>query len=158
MNAEKIEYQARKKTVYQADMRGFFLHPDEASELFFQPGEFNMPFGSVEQEPPPAGEGFVPRLIGGKWEVVEDHRGEVLYVASTGAHYEFGTLVELDGSSVIYDGGGPVPAWLTNVPPEPEPAVEQVVTSVDSRPISVFQTDTLKPMYHALPAAGHEAG
>lgn len=107
--------------VYQTDPLGFFLYEDQAHELLQQPGDFNIPYGAVTVAPPAAPEAHIQRLVNGEWVVVEDHRKDVLYVVETGAPYQIGSTVEVDSASVTYDGGGPVPAWLTDVAPEPLP-------------------------------------
>lgn len=104
--------------VYQADANGFYLYESKASELALDPGNYNIPFGAVQSAPPKCIDGEVARLVNGEWGVVEDHRADTLYVVATGAKYTLGTAV--DGQS--YDGGGPVPEWLTDV--EPAPAEE----------------------------------
>lgn len=53
----------------------------------------------------------------GRWVVIEDHRSGELYTTD-GARYEMGS--DVDGQT--YDGLGPVPNWLTDTAPEPEPA------------------------------------
>ncbi|WP_353191951.1 phage tail protein [Pandoraea pnomenusa] len=108
-----------EKTVYQTDAAGFFLYRTTAHELFLSPGEFNVPYGAVEAEPPAANDGSVPKWDGEKWMIVEDHRQKSLYVVATGAAYTLGDTVELNSESVTYDGGGPIPAWLTLDAPAP---------------------------------------
>lgn len=109
-------------TVYQADADGFFLYESKASELALDPGHFNVPFGAVPAEPPSVSSGQVARLMNGEWTVVEDHRSDMLYVIATGASYQVGTNVH--GQS--YDGGGPIPVWLTDVQPAPADSVEDI--------------------------------
>lgn len=110
--------------VYQTDPLGFFLYEDQAHELLHQPGDFNIPYGAVTVAPPAAPAGHVQRLVDGEWVVVEDHRKDVLYVVESGAPYQIGSTVEVDSASVTYDGGGPVPDWLTTVPPVVPEAVD----------------------------------
>lgn len=114
------------KTFYQTNPFGFFLYEDQAHELLLQPGEFNIPYGAVETPPPAVGEGFIQKLVEGEWTVVEDHRQAVLYLVEGGAQYQFGSHVDVDSASVTYDGGGPIPAWLTDVAPEIEEPVQEV--------------------------------
>lgn len=112
--------------VYQTNAFGFFLYEDKACELLLQPGEFNVPFGAVETPPPEAGAGFIQKLVDGEWTVVEDHRDVDLYVIATGDRYQLGTHVDVDNASVTYDGGGPIPAWLTDVAPAIDEPVQEV--------------------------------
>lgn len=108
-----------KKTVYQTDEHGFFLYPAIAHELYLSPGGFNVPYGAVEVQPPNVDGGMVSMWDGAAWSVVEDHRGTKLYVAESGREYQIGTALEVDGQSVTYHGGGPVPPWLTLDAPPP---------------------------------------
>lgn len=101
--------------VYQADANGFFLYESKASELALDPGNYNIPFGAVVAAPPKCPAGEVARLVNGEWAAVEDHRDDTLYVVGTNAKYTLGSVV--DGQS--YDGGGPLPEWLTDVEPAP---------------------------------------
>ncbi|VVD98358.1 hypothetical protein PCO31110_02007 [Pandoraea communis] len=106
------------KVVYQADEVGFFLYPTMAYELYLSPGDFNVPYGAVEAQPPTVEGGMVPMWDGAAWSVVEDHRGKKLYVAHTGHEYQLGAAVDVSGESVTYHGGGPIPPWLTETAPE----------------------------------------
>lgn len=112
------------KTVYQTDQYGFFLYPTDAHELPLSPGDFNIPYGAYEGAPPVCAAGLVARRTSDGWVAVEDHRRDQLFVLDGSGVYEMGSQVEVDGESVTYDGGGPVPSWLTAdapVPPiEPE--------------------------------------
>ncbi|VVD68067.1 hypothetical protein PCO31010_00462 [Pandoraea commovens] len=111
-----------EKIVYQTDPAGFFLYQETAHELFMSPGEFNVPYGAVEVGPPAANEGYAPKWDGEKWAIVEDHRQKSFYVVTTGAPYMLGDSIELENESVRYDGGGPIPVWLTlDVPPVTDP-------------------------------------
>ena len=110
-------------TVYQADSLGFFLYPTEAFELPLQPEEFNVPFGAHRKAPPVAPSGFVARATAQDvWEVVEDHRRDILFYVKEPAtgekeayleQYLMGAVVEIGGKAVSYDGGGAIPDWLT---------------------------------------------
>jgi len=106
--------------VFQADPTGFFLYASKANELALDPGNFNVPFGAVPVAPPEAIPGQVARLVDGEWALVEDHRTDTLYVIASGARYTLGEAIE----GQRYDGGGPLPEWLTDIPPEPAEAVE----------------------------------
>ncbi|MCI1005051.1 phage tail protein [Herbaspirillum sp. C7C8] len=106
-------------TVYQADPQGFFLYPTEAFELPLQPGDFNIPYGALIDEPPAAQQGYVARFVENGWQLVEDHRRDLLFYRSVTAEgveeyreYAVNTPVEVGGEVLIYDGGGPVPSWL----------------------------------------------
>ena len=114
-------------TVYQGDALGFFLYPTQAFELPLQPGDFNIPYGALIEEPPAAPPGFVARVGESGWKLVEDHRQERLfYVLQSAAgdelaifsEYPIGSQVVVDGQEQRYDGGGPVPAWLLAELPE----------------------------------------
>lgn len=120
----------RQKTVWQSDLLGFLLYPVIAYELTLQPGSFNIPFGAVESEPWPAPAGMVNRANDdwAAWVLVEDHRRDALYYVkepATGEKqavlelYRMGAVIEIDGQTESYDGGGPIPTWLTATPPEP---------------------------------------
>lgn len=113
----------RQKIVWQADLLGFLLYPTIAHELALQPGKYNVPFGAVELEPFAASAGMVNRATDDwtSWKLVEDHRQDRLYYLSVPAsndavaqyaQYVMNTPVEIDGATVLYDGGGPIPGWL----------------------------------------------
>lgn len=108
-----------QKTIYQADKNGFFLYEDQANAFFLDPTRFNIPYLAYEEKPPATDPGYVARRKNGEWIVVEDHRADVLYVASTGEIYTIDSTVEIDNASVRYDGGGPIPPWLTPDAPQP---------------------------------------
>ncbi|VVE55305.1 hypothetical protein PIN31009_04955 [Pandoraea iniqua] len=114
-----------EKIVYQTDESGFFLYQTTAHELFLSPGEFNVPYGAVEAEPPAVNEGSVSRWDGEKWTIVEDNRRKLLYVVTTSAPYTIGEPVDLVNETVRYDGGGPIPAWLTLGPLSPKDPLRQ---------------------------------
>ncbi len=114
-------------TVYQADALGFFLYPTQAFELPLQPGDFNIPYGALIEEPPAAPQGYVARVVGSEWQLVEDHRQDRLFYVmqpaagdelAMFAEYLIGSQLALDGQELRYDGGGPVPAWLISQLPE----------------------------------------
>ncbi|MCI3205835.1 MULTISPECIES: phage tail protein [Pandoraea] len=105
------------KTVYQTDERGLFLYPTTAHELYLSPGEYNIPFGAVEAEPPVTEDGTVQKWIEGAWTVVEDNRHKRLYVARSAEEYQLGATIEINGESVTYHGDGPIPEWLTDTRP-----------------------------------------
>ncbi|OWY32029.1 phage tail protein [Herbaspirillum aquaticum] len=113
--------------VYQADALGFFLYPTQAFELPLQPGDFNIPYGALIEEPPAASPGFVARTSESGWQLVEDHRQDRLFYElqpaagdelAIFAEYTTGSQVVVDGQTLRYDGGGPVPAWLISQLPE----------------------------------------
>ncbi|MFY1901499.1 phage tail protein [Achromobacter xylosoxidans] len=108
------------KTVYQTDpATGIYLFPTLANELALAPGVFNIPFGAYEDAPPAAEPGHVAKRdhAGSGWTVVEDHRGDVLYLADHGGQYSLGSTVEIEGLPMSYPGWGKVPAWLTLTAP-----------------------------------------
>ncbi len=119
----------KSKDVYQADPAGFFLYKTTAYELALAPGKFNVPNLAYEDAPPVAGPGMVARRTAeGGWQLVEDHRTDILYYLKTAAsdeeeaifeQYQIGTEIEIDGEQVSYDGSGPLPDWLTDIAPEP---------------------------------------
>ncbi|WP_432239910.1 hypothetical protein [Herbaspirillum robiniae] len=49
------------KTVYQTNEAAYYTHNEEAQEFPFSEGEFNVPFGAVEVEPPAREVGFRAR-------------------------------------------------------------------------------------------------
>ncbi|OZI26846.1 hypothetical protein CAL26_05920 [Bordetella genomosp. 9] len=104
--------------VYQTDTSGLFLYPTKANELALDAGNYNIPFGAVRQSPPQAPEGHVARWNGQAWDVVEDHRGDTLYMVGTGKQYTLGEIAEVDGQDARYSGWGEIPAWLTTEAPE----------------------------------------
>ncbi|WP_076591968.1 hypothetical protein [Herminiimonas arsenitoxidans] len=119
--------------VDQTDQFGFFQFRTAANELALAPGFFNIPYRAYADLAPEAPAGMIQRRVGAAWEVVEDHRADTLYYVKTPATetkpavldvYQFGTAVDVDGTPASYDGGGPVPDWLTDVAPVPEPAPE----------------------------------
>lgn len=109
----------KTKVVYQTNPDGLFLYETVANELALQPGSFNVPYGAVGTPPPEVAAGAVARWTGEEWVSVEDHRGDVLYVADSGELYSLGSAVEVNEDEVNYAGWGPVPAWLTPTAPEP---------------------------------------
>lgn len=118
-NNEPQSTELKSKTVYQADLLGFFLYSTLAYELALAPDYYNIPFGAYEDEPLPAPVGMVNRrsedLLA--WVHVEDHRDGAFWVVGTGQQYAIGSAVSIDGVDALYDGGGPVPDWLTDVAP-----------------------------------------
>ncbi|MBF8176930.1 phage tail protein [Herminiimonas contaminans] len=120
--------------VFQADYKGFLLFQTVANELALAPGVFNRPYLSYDERPHEAPPGMVNRRnlpINDAWVLVEDHRDDVLYYVvapateekpAVIAQYHLDQLVEVDGVQVSYDGGGPIPYWLTDVAPVPAPA------------------------------------
>lgn len=105
------------KPVFQGDQHGFYLYEAVANELPLSPGAFNIPYGAYEDKPPLAPDGMVARRDGNGWQVVADHRRDMLYVVETGQQYSIGSPVEVGGQTLMYDGGGAVPAWLTDDAP-----------------------------------------
>lgn len=104
------------KTVYQTDLVSrVYLYPVEANELPWVPGFYNIPYGAYEDAPPDTTEGQVARRVvdGSQWELVQDHRSDVLYLVATGGRYDVGTVVDIDGEQLTYLGCGDLPAWLT---------------------------------------------
>lgn len=110
--------------VYQADIKGFFLYETIAHALALAPEYFNIPYGAYVDAPPPAQSGMIARRIDDEWVLVEDHREGIFYVVETNQPYNIGAPEMVGGVEVVYDGGGAVPDWLTDVEPvieEPEP-------------------------------------
>lgn len=110
------------KTVYQTDpTSGIYLFTTQANELALAPGVFNVPFGAYEDSPPElaAGEAARWEQSSSAWTVVEDHRGERLYLVKDGTEYQTGSDVDIDGEPASYPGWGKVPAWLTPIPSNP---------------------------------------
>lgn len=119
--------------VSQADEKGFHLFDTVAHELGLAPDHFNIPYRAYADLAPAAPPGMVQRRVDGAWAAVEDHRADALYYVKTPATettpaviavYQLGATVDVDGIPASYDGGGPVPNWLTDVAPVPEPAPE----------------------------------
>lgn len=108
--------------IWQTDIGGFLLYPATANELAMQPDEYNIPFGAYEDEPPEAPSGYVARRIDDVWAIVEDHRSDTLYLVGTAEQYQIGTELAVGAEVLRYDGGGPIPAWLTSEPVLPEEA------------------------------------
>lgn len=104
-------------TVYQTDADGAYLFPVQANEIALQPGQFNIPYGAVEAEPPTVPSGQVAQWVDGAWSTVEDNRSATLYVASSGEQYTLGESIEVDSASVSYNGLGAIPNWLTTTAP-----------------------------------------
>jgi hypothetical protein len=107
-----------QKAVYQTDSNGLYLYESVANELSLSPGSFNIPFGAYLDAPPATEVGSRPRREGDKWELVEDHRDTSLWFAETGEQYTLGNVRTVNGVDVSYPGWGPLPAWLTDVPPQ----------------------------------------
>lgn len=125
-------------TVYQINSLGFFLYQTVANELPFQPGMFNIPYDAIELAPPNVDSGYVARFVNGEWQVVEDHRKDTLFYQVEQATnekpplyapYKIADVVQIDGESMSYDGGGPVPVWLLSELPvqEPMPTEEELL-------------------------------
>lgn len=109
-----------QKVVYQTDSEGLFAYETVANELPLAPGYYNIPYGAYEDVPPPAPAGMVQRRVEGQpWYLVEDHRKDRLWVASTGAPYAPHEEIEVEGVRVSYPGWGLIPAWLTQEEPAP---------------------------------------
>ncbi len=102
---------------WQTDLSGFLLYTALANELAMQPDHYNIPFGAYDNEPPEAPDGHVVRRIDDDWVIVEDHRSDTLYLVDTGVQYQIGTEVQMGVDLLSYDGGGPIPDWLTVEPP-----------------------------------------
>lgn len=119
----------RSIPVWQADDKGFLLFETVANELVLDPGEFNRPYQSYDERPHEEPPGMVNRRnlpVNDAWVLVEDHRADILYYVHTPAteekpavinQYHLDQVVLVDGVQVSYDGGGPVPDWLTDVAP-----------------------------------------
>ncbi|MGE8614040.1 MAG: phage tail protein [Achromobacter veterisilvae] len=110
------------KIVYQTDpVNRLYLYTTVANELPLAPGFFNIPFGAYEDAPPEAPEGYAAQRneAGTEWGLVEDHRADALYLAASGAPYEVGSAVEIEGVPSSYPGWGEVPTWLTLTAPAP---------------------------------------
>lgn len=107
--------------VDQTDQFGFFQFSMKIYELPLAPGLYSVPYGAFRERAPAVPEGMVARNQGDGWSVVEDHRGTAFYLLSNGEKYEFGRVVQIEGEDVSYEGGGPVPSWLTDVAPQPVP-------------------------------------
>lgn len=114
--------------VDQTDQFGFLIFRTIANEFPLAPGYFNIPYRAYADLAPDAPAGMVQRRVGDDWEIVEDHRQDVLYYVKTPAtetkpavldHYQIGAVVNVEGVPTSYDGGGPVPEWLTDVAPVP---------------------------------------
>lgn len=76
------------KTVCQLDSNAYFLGLTTADEDPLQQGQYLIPAGCVEAEPPLAVAGKQPRWNGEGWEYEEDHRGEIYYDTATGEKVE----------------------------------------------------------------------
>lgn len=112
-------------TVWQTNAAGFLLYAIGANELSMQSGEYNIPYGAYADAPPDARAGHVARRIEGAWAMVEDHRSDTLYVIDGhGTKYQIGSEIEIEGTMLSYDGGGPIPDWLTLDAPVVEHEVE----------------------------------
>ncbi|SBV94124.1 putative Tail fiber assembly protein [uncultured Alphaproteobacteria bacterium] len=96
------------KTVHRfAPVSGEYLGPValDASDLSpREPGVYLIPGNCTEDAPPEAPAGHVAVRRGLAWEVVEDHRGETVYVA---------------GTAVRVAHLGPLPEGATTAPPTP---------------------------------------
>ncbi|MBP5856268.1 DUF4376 domain-containing protein [Marivibrio halodurans] len=109
------------KTVHQTDALGVLVGPLylDAGDLDpLELGRYLVPAGAVDEPPPgevPAG--HVARWTGAAWTVVEDHRGETVYDAETGAAT---TVTDL----------GLLPAGASQTPPLP--TAEALCDAVDA--------------------------
>jgi hypothetical protein len=106
----KGDIMKESKTVYQTDENGFFLHPTAIYSSL-------IPYRAHEEAPPPTEAGKVARRVNDGWDVGEDHRRDVLYIAGTNTPYEIGKAVDAG----TYDGYGAIPPWLSTTTPEPPP-------------------------------------
>lgn len=132
-----------KKTVYQTNSDGLFLHETVAHELALDPGSYNVPYGALEQAPPAAPQGNVPQWNGKKWTIIEDHRHDRLWHVANGHEYTIGTEVEIDGKSLRFPGWGTLPLWLTST--EPSQARHEVATRQPSAASAVKAGKTARP-------------
>lgn len=93
------------KVLYQTDQdTGELLYRHDARPNPLDPDTYLIPGGCVEEEPPAAPTGSVPVYRDGVWSVVEDHRGETVYV---------------DGIATVICTLGELPAGASMTPPEP---------------------------------------
>lgn len=86
---------------------GEYLGPvalDESDLSPREPGVYLIPGNCTETAPPEAPPGHVAVLRGLAWEVLEDHRGETVYVA---------------GTAMRIADVGPLPEGATTAPPTP---------------------------------------
>ena len=99
------------KTVYQTDpTSGIYLFTTQANELALARG-FQCSLRRLR--------GFAPELAAGEaarweqsssaWTVVEDHRGERLYLVKDGTEYQTGSDVDIDGEPASYQVGEKCP-------------------------------------------------
>lgn len=103
-----------RKLVAQLDENGFFVGPVWADMSPLEPGQFLIPGGAIDCEPPTeieTGYVYAPGE-GGKWQRIEDMRRKALYTTRDGQPYQPGAVH--DGQA--YDGIGPCPEWLTLSP------------------------------------------
>lgn len=110
---------------YQTDQFKIFMYVSKANEFELDPGKYNVAHGAYTDEPPtvPAGKLVRRNAKDDGWLKQDDNRKNIYYVIETGEQYSIGAPVNVGGNEVLYDGGGPVPTWLTDikpVPPEPE--------------------------------------
>lgn len=106
---------------YQLDAQHCFVFAEEAHQYWDDPGRYNVPWDAVTVAPPAAGAGQVARWLASteSWEIVADHRGDQLYVESSGQPYQMGGEVIVGENPVSYNGLGLIPSWLTDVAPAP---------------------------------------
>lgn len=102
------------KRVYVFDPVSFeYLYPYDAQESPLEPGVFITPTDSTDVEPPAPSNGSAYTFNGIDWDTVEDHRGELYWLAYNDVH----TMTAL--------GPFPVGALLENPPAPPLTEAEQ---------------------------------
>ncbi|MFJ2451377.1 phage tail protein [Pseudomonas protegens] len=97
------------KTVYQTDQYGIYTGPITADESPLEPGQWLIPAGCVEVEPPAPGEHQVPHWNGKRWQLVRSFQGLTAYNTATGEPLQIHQVGELPpGYTLSVPGPGQI--------------------------------------------------
>lgn len=69
--------------IYNYSLTGEYLSTAQADPDPLQPGQHLIPAHATTTAPPEIPDGSIARWTGAAWELVEDHRGEVVYCIDT---------------------------------------------------------------------------
>ncbi|MDR2188947.1 MAG: hypothetical protein LBE62_13055 [Azonexus sp.] len=120
------------KPCYQLDADGCYVFTAIARAFPDDPENYNIPGDAVLAAPPETPAGSVARWTGSAWEIIADHRRDTLYRVAGGQTYSIGADVQ----GQHYNGLGPIPAWLSETPPElpaPAPVIPAAITPRQAR-------------------------
>ncbi|MDG2959896.1 hypothetical protein P7L91_03440 [Bisgaard Taxon 10/6] len=128
--------------VYVIDEQGIFSH---AEEQFISAG-CGLSANSVLTEPKPAKQGFAVQYVAGKWQYVEDHRGETVYSTTDKTAL---TITELGEIPENYTALAPIcencewngEGWQVSAEKQAElkaKKLQQFITAIDNKAASIY--------------------